>query len=137
MTTLLTNLDQLKSASLLQLGSDNHPCTVVFGASKFDEGKPYRAIKITCPEIDIFRAYDADVDQHPFVKEYKDQSFITIKIGADTEMPCSLPELNRDTSIVVIVRAVPWAMTGNSGISLRCEMLKVVTKQKEPLKFLD
>lgn len=137
MTTLLTNADQLKSASLLQLGSDNHPCTVVFGTSNFDDGKAYRAIKIECPEIDLISEFDLQAEGlHPIVKEYREQKFVTIKISEDTVMPCELTGLTRGTLVVVIIRPMPWSMSGKKGISLRCEALKIVKKEKEIFNFI-
>ena len=135
---MLTSVKQIVAHQSYQLGSTETPCQVVYGPSKYDEGKAIRGIKITCPELPIMAAFDEEADDmHPLVKTYKEQQFVTLKIADDSDLPCPLTELVRGVKFLAIVKSIPWSMSGKQGISLRCVALKVLETKKEEYTFIE
>jgi hypothetical protein len=108
---------------------------VVFGpGGKYDEGRTYQSIKVTCPEIPLFKDYDAESESHPLVKTYNDIQFITLKILSDHP---SLSELTRDVACLVIVTPRPWKMGVMRGVSLVVDCIKIVNKPMKDLVFIE
>ena len=132
MVSFLTDKTQLLSSKPSQLGRAAEPCRVIFGPSHFDAGNAWRTIKMDCPEIDIFKEFDSESQIHPFVKEYGEDKFISIKINAKDAETLKFGDV-----IVVIVTPMKWKMSGKQGILLHCEAVKVVERKKETFNFID
>ena len=132
---MFQSIDQLHDgASSFQLGTSTHPCTVVFGVSRFDEGKAYRSIKITCPEMQLFKDYDAESEAHPLVKTYNDTQFVTLKLPSTHH---ALGELVRGVAFLAIITPKPWKVGPLSGISLCIEGVKIINKPMRDLVFIE
>ena len=102
--------------------------------SKFDEGKAYRSIKIMCPEIQLFKDYDAESEAHPLVKIYNDTQFVTLKLPSNHQ---STDTLTRGVAFLAIVTPKPWKMGPLSGISLCVEGVKIINKPIMDLVFIE
>ena len=131
---MFQSIDQLHDNASFQLGTSQHPCTVVFGTSKFDEGKAYRSIKIACPEMQLFKDYDAESEAHPLVKTYNDTQFTTLKIASTHQ---SIDELVRGVAFLAIVTPKQWKMGHLVGVSLCIEGVKIINKPMIDLIFIE
>jgi hypothetical protein len=131
---MFQSIDQLHDNASFQLGTSQHPCTVVFGTSKFDEGKAHRSIKIMCPEMQLFKDYDAETEAHPLVKTYNDTQFTTLKIASTHQ---SIGELVRGVTFLAIVTPKQWKMGPLSGISLCIEGIKIINTPMRDLVFIE
>ena len=133
---MFTDIDQLYHEEPLQLGTVNHPCKVIFGPSKFDEGKKYRAIKVKLApdQMTLFEKFDAmSDDMHPFIKLYKGNHMVTVKV--EDEM-CDPVTFKSGAHCLLIVHPVQWEMNGTRGISLRCMKVKPIVSQRVKLAFI-
>ena len=132
---MFQTIDQILDGNTFQLGTSQQPCQVLFGmASRFDEGKLYKTIKATCPEMCLFRDYDMESELHPLVKQWDDTAYVSLKVRADDP---TLSLLTRGCCFLVIVTARKWKMNGKRGVSLYAEAIKITNRPLPTYQFIE
>ena len=128
---ILTNVEQLAvQNSVFQLGTDQQPCTILYGTSGLDKGKRYRAIKIIPPEGESFDVLKAS----KLVKvSARGDKMVAVKVSdQDTSFDkCSgVCDLSHGVLCKLILRTYHYEFKGKKGISLQCCAVSVIGKKK-------
>ena len=132
---LLTSADQIFSTDVFQLGTLESPCRIVFDYSSFDKDKASRTLRVTAPAdmTAVLTAFDENNSKLNNITRRNDgyENNIAIKVGAYTCIVdgdgdvVDWTTLGRDTHCVLVVKPMPYKMSGNAGVSLRVVAMKV------------
>ena len=110
---------------MFQLGSREKPCQVMFGLSdRFDLGKPWHSISITCIAPEALAALGE------FVKEDKNGiKFVSVKISDKTAV-------TRGDAVLLAVIAESWRFAGKYGVCLRAKAVEKLERKAEAVVFI-
>lgn len=128
---------QLSHNNLIQFGTTDEPCVVLFGLGEIDKDKAWRTIKIVPNDNDLklLLAFDATHDDlQDIVKEHGGTNYVVVKVNdSRTKSFDALKEkakltdvATKDTQIVVIIRSSNWSMNGQHGRTLQAVLVQAV-----------
>ena len=141
MVSILTSTAQLNIAdSLLQIGSAESPCEIVFGLNSngpySDQRFQNLCVRVPADKLALFLAQDTqNPNDHPQVKNRNEDPWIQIKVdthGTDLR----LGQLVRGVLCMIIVSPRPWTMDNKKGCSLTLKNVKIIEPKQIRYDFI-
>jgi len=142
MVSIFNEITQLEcDVSLLQFGSIEEPCEIIFGIQSdgLYAGNRWQNLSVQLPaaQMALMASYDRQSARSPLVRTHGDLQFVTVKIDSHTDgLPVRISSLVRGESCRIIVCPKMWSMDGRTGVSLKVQNLQLTDRKKRVCEFI-